>query len=109
MSKKRKRAAEVPTGPPLPRTVPEAVVFLQERTAPVILAQIKDTPFNDLILFHRDIGMQIRNILGLWGRNPALIESLPEEDRWPDNAGMYIIESLWRALQESGSDHAKTQ
>jgi hypothetical protein len=43
--------------------------------------------------------MQVRNLLGRWGRNPALIDSLPERERWPDNAGMYIIKAWWRWLQ----------
>jgi hypothetical protein len=103
VAKKRKHqpVPAAPAGPPLPATVKEAVAFLQARTAPDIIAEIKGTPFNDLIRFHRDIGMQVRNLLGLWGRNPALIDSMPESERWPDNAGMYIIEAWWRSLQDA--------
>lgn len=50
MAKKRKYSLvpETPHCSPLPTTVAEAVAFLQARTAPDIIAEIKGTPFNDL-------------------------------------------------------------
>jgi hypothetical protein len=85
---------------PLPRTVDEAVAFLQRVSSPDVIAEVKGTPFNNLIRLHRDIGMQVRNVLGLWGRNPALLDSLPAQERWPDNAALYVIEAWWRTLQD---------
>lgn len=82
------------------------MVYLQSHAAPEVIAAIQRTPFRELIGFHRDVGMQIRNDLGLWGRNPALISSLPEAMRWPDNAAMYILEAWWRVLNPLAPDDA---
>lgn len=93
----------------LPGTVADAIVYLQSRTAPDVIAAIRRTPYTELIDFHRDIGMQIRNILGLWGRNPALISSLPEAERWPDDAAMYLLRAWWRSLNNMGSSENSKQ
>ena len=80
------------------------MTFLQHISSPEVIAAITSTPFNELNHFHRDIGMQIRNRLGLWGQNRALIDSLPHEVRWPDNAARYILEAWWHALHAATPD-----
>lgn len=96
--KRRKIPRSTAPNEPLPQTVGEAVAFLQQISSPEVIATITSTPFNDLSHFHRDIGMQIRNHLGLWGQNRALIDNLPPEVRWPDNAALYILEAWWHFL-----------
>lgn len=90
----------------LPGTVEDAIAYLQSRTAPHVVAEIQRTPLEELIDFHRDLGMQIRNSLGLWGRNPALINCLPEAERWPDDAAMYLLRAWWRSLNPSARSEA---
>lgn len=89
----------------LPTTLAEAVAFLNVKAAPKLIAEIKATPFEALIDLHREIGMQVRDALGLWGRNPALIQSLPAEDQWPDNASMYIVQAWWQFLRTIERSH----
>lgn len=106
MTKKRNQTTQTLTDvahaiTPLPQTVDAAIAFLNACTAPEVVAEIKATSFESLIQFHRDIGMQVRNVLGLWGRNPVLVNSLPKERQWPDDAAMHIIEAWWLWLQDN--------
>ena len=104
MSKNRKlrrRAADAGPARQYPATVEDAIGWLMRRVSADVQSEIAQTPFEELIQFHRDFGMFVRNELGLWGRNPALLNSLPEQERWPDNASMFIIEALWRELRDS--------
>lgn len=74
---------------------------------------LKNTPEEDLTLFHHGLGTDIRNEFGLWANNRELLKScgsqmMPDSayDDYlmmmvhQDEASMVIIEALWRALQE---------
>ena len=53
---------------------------------------------DDLVTLHLGLGMWIRNNLGLWSGNRALLESARAQN--PDDASVVIIEALWRRLRE---------
>lgn len=79
-----------------PRTVEAAV----ERMLSVMTAEqrelVRGTACSDLIRFHDNLGMWIRNQFGLWRGNKELMEAcgLPH----PDDCSMVIIEACWRCL-----------
>ena len=58
---------------------------------------IRNTPEQDLILFHHGWGTSIRNRYGMWG-NKALLADIGKEH--PDDASMVIIRDVWKLLQE---------
>lgn len=74
-----------------PATIDEAVG--------VVIAAL---PEADLINLHFGLGMWIRNNLGLWQGNDALMQALcrREPGIHPDDASMLIIEQVWRRLRE---------
>ena len=53
----------------------------------------------DLVALHLGLGMWIRNNLGLWSENSALLESARAQNA--DDASVVIIEALWRWLREA--------
>lgn len=61
-------------------------------------AKIAAMSQDDLFALHLGLGMWIRNNLGLWSENSALLESARAQN--PDDASVVIIEALWRRLQE---------
>lgn len=85
-----------------PETVDEA--------AGVVLATLSDEDKNqiagmaegDLIGLHLGLGMWIRNNLGLWQGNQALMQSIRQHtpDIHPDDVSMVIIEAVWKRLRE---------
>lgn len=81
-----------------PKTVSEAVKILLERMSLENQEKIRNTPREDLILYHHGWGTGIRNDFGLWGKNFELLKDTGEQH--PDNASMVIIEAVWEALQE---------
>jgi hypothetical protein len=54
---------------------------------------------SELIALHLGLGMWIRNNLGLWSENSALLQSARAQN--PDDASVVIIEALWRRLREA--------
>lgn len=88
----------------MPKTVSEAVDRLLSAISEVDKALIRGVKKEEMIQFHHSWGQGIRNGFGLWGKNQALISSLPPEQRWADNASMFIIEAVWERLQSAGSD-----
>lgn len=93
------------SGPPIavwPKTVDEAVNTLEKDMIPAdTLDQIRAMPRSDLIKLHFGLGMYIRNKLGLWRGNDALLKSCGDVD--PEDCSMQIIERLWDRLQKTRS------
>jgi hypothetical protein len=59
----------------------------------------------ELIRFHHGWGQAIRNGLGMWRGNTALVKSCSERRQgddfeFPDNASMALIEDVWEHLQK---------
>lgn len=52
----------------------------------------------DLATLHLSLGQWIRNNMGLWKNNLALLEATGQSD--PDDASTVIITSLWHRLRE---------
>ena len=51
-------------------------------------------------MLHHGYGTHVRNSLGLWRGNEALIVSCAGGLAHPDDVSMIIIESLWRSVAE---------
>jgi hypothetical protein len=80
-----------------PKTVEEAVTRILTDMSDADKKGVRDTKKQDLILFHHDWGMGIRNDFGLWRSNTNLIVDCHAAH--PDDASMVIIEAVWRKLQ----------
>jgi len=52
-------------------------------------------------IFSFEFGMQVRALLGLWGKNPELMAAVPHYDRRPDDASRFIVLECWRSLRRS--------
>ena len=61
---------------------------------------IKNTPRNELRIFHLDLGLWIRNNFGLWSGNTDLMLSTGPLVFLPDEASSIIIEALWERLHQ---------
>ncbi len=96
-----------------PKNVEEAVDQLISFMSEENKKTLRNTPEQDLIVFHHDFGTAIRNDFGLWSGNEELLKScgsrmFPESayDEYlammvdPDSASMEIIEAIWRKLQQ---------
>ena len=83
----------------MPKTVAEAVDRLVAGLSEDERRRLRDMGKDDLILLHHTWGLGIRNKFGLWGENEALIQSLPPEHRWGDDASMFLIEAVWERLR----------
>lgn len=82
----------------LPKTVAEAVKFIIARMSPEdienFLKHAKSK--EDVAMFHHGFGTWVRNELGLWDRNPELLQATGE---WhPDDASGVILEAVWTKL-----------
>ena len=81
-----------------PETVDQAVGVLLGMLPDGKKAKIAAMSQDDLVALHLGLGMWIRNNLGLWSENSALLESARAQN--PDDASVVIIEALWRRLRE---------
>ena len=81
-----------------PKTVNEAVTNILASMADADKVQLRDTKKQDLIQFHHDWGMGIRNEFGLWKGNTNLMSDCRAQH--PDDASMVIIEAVWERLQK---------
>lgn len=89
-----------------PRTVEQAVDGIIDELEPEDLEMVRSSKREDLIRFHMGWGMGIRNGLGLWRGNQALLRSAcGEEQCHPDDASMKIIHAVWERLQKPASSH----
>ncbi len=87
-----------------PVTCEAAVSDTLERLSSESRVIVRDTPRDKLIRFNHRWGPGIRNRLGLWRRNVALMDSClarrPNAQRHPDEVSMIIIEAVWEKLHE---------
>ena len=85
-----------------PATIEEAAGVVIAALPESEAAKIAAMPESDLIHLHFGLGMWIRNNLGLWQGNDALMQALREREPGihPDDASMLIIEQVWRRLRE---------
>jgi hypothetical protein len=92
-----------------PRTCDAAAELLLSRLDEGLRATLRQTPRERLIQFHHGWGQAIRNRLGMWGGNSALVKSCSagrhDEIEFPDNASMALIEVVWRRVQQTGRLH----
>lgn len=85
-----------------PRTLEQAVDEIVDGMSDEERNAVKSKPRDNLIEFHMGWGMGIRNGLGLWRGNDALVVSACGGERChPDDASMKIIEAVWERLQRT--------
>lgn len=85
-----------------PATMDDAVGVIIAALPESEAAKIAAMPESDLIHLHFGLGIWIRNNLGLWQGNDALMESIRDRNPGihPDDVSMQIIELVWRRLRE---------
>ena len=89
-----------------PRTIEQAVAEIIADSNPEDMAEVRATKRKDLIKYHMGWGMGIRNSLGLWrGNNALLLSACDGKPCHPDDASMKIIEAVWDRLQKSPPPH----
>ena len=81
----------------LPRTVSEAARTIISQLSAEEQELVRSAPVNNLFVFHHGWGTQIRNDLGLWGRNRDLLANCGTSE--PDNCSFIIIKEVWKQLQ----------
>lgn len=83
-----------------PQTVDAAARQIADGLSEEDRATVARTKREQLIQFHHGWGTGIRNGLGLWRGNEALLRSCGEGELvHPDNCSMVIIEAVWARLQ----------
>ena len=83
---------------PLPKTVKEAVSLLLSQMSGRDKLVLRNIKKESLVLFHLTWGEEIRNKLGLWSGNDALIKDVKKVDH-PDSVSTVIMEAVWEELQ----------
>jgi len=81
-----------------PRSVDEAATRIIASLSEEDKKTVRETPRDQLIMFHMGWGMGIRNSTGLWRGNEELLKDTGVEH--PDDASMVIIEAIWERLQK---------
>ena len=81
----------------LPRTVSEAAEMILGEMQAADKRNVRDTPESELAKFHVGWGQGIRNSMGLWTGNHALLADTGKSHA--DDASMVIIHAVWKALQ----------
>lgn len=76
----------------------EVIIFIQ---AIPNWERFKKMEKDELIMFHRTLGMIIRNHLMLWERKwtPELVDGVDVSENHPDAISMRLIENAWEYLQ----------
>ena len=80
----------------LPETVDAAVRLLQSLVPEDEQARIAQMAETELVMLDFGLGSWIRNNLGLWHGNQALLDATGEEH--PDDASTVIIRAFWTKL-----------
>lgn len=85
-----------------PATIDEAVGVVIATLPDEDKVLIAAMPKSELIGMHFGLGMWIRNNLGLWQGNDALMQSIRNRNPGihPDDVSMLIIEDVWTRLRE---------
>lgn len=82
----------------LPSTVNEAVRLLEALVPKTEQARIAMMQEDELSLLHFGLGQWVRNHLGLWGDNAALLKATGEPNA--DDASGVIIRAFWQKLRD---------
>ena len=85
-----------------PATIDEAVGVVIAALSDDERASIAALEQAELIGLHFGMGAWIRNNLGLWKGNDALMQAIRERDQavHPDDASIVIVEAVWERLLE---------
>lgn len=87
----------------LPKTVEEAVDWLIEEMDQELLQQVRDA--ENLVVFHFGLGLYIRNQLGIYNGNEALLQDIGSRDDnyfiHPDSVSSMILDELQKKLRKS--------
>ena len=85
-----------------PATINEAVGVVVATLSDDERASIATLARDQLAGLHFGLGLWIRNNLGLWKGNEALMQAIRERDQaiHPDDASMVIVEAVWERLRE---------
>ena len=81
-----------------PITVEAAVRLLQGLVPENEQSKIAAMAQDELISLHFGLGQWVRNHLGLWGANPALLTATGEANA--DDASDVIVRAFWQALRD---------
>jgi len=84
-----------------PKSIESAVELLMESLSKDQLDQIKQLEEDELWEVHMSLGQGIRNSMGLWSDNKALLKSCGSEDMHPDDASSAIVKFLWLHVRSS--------
>ena len=82
-----------------PKSIEKATEILIEALDENNLNVIKNMKEDELWSVHMSLGQGIRNSMGLWGDNKALLKSCGSEDMHPDDASAAIVKFLWLKLR----------
>ena len=82
-----------------PKSIEKATEILIEALDENNLNVIKNMKEDELWSVHMSLGQGIRNSMGLWGDNKALLKSCGSEDMHPDDASSAIVKFLWLKLR----------
>jgi hypothetical protein len=85
------------TNDDLPTTIDAAVRLMLATVPEDEQAKIAAMPEDELIMLHFGLGQWIRNHLGLWHGNAALLRATGESN--PDDASGVIIHAFWKQLR----------
>ena len=85
-----------------PKTVEEAADVVLDNLTNDEKKHLQDTKRESLIHYHFSLGNEIRNKLGLWHGNEALIKSSNCDH--PDDCSMKIIVRAWEKIQENSAE-----
>ncbi len=85
------------TNPNYPETIDAAVRLLKVEVSDSEQENITAMAERDLTMLHFGLGQWVRNHLGLWGDNAALIAETGEQTA--DDASGVIIRAFWNALR----------
>lgn len=111
--KARHRMTGSDSGERLPGTIDEAVALILSRmneSTRDFLRQFDDETAVSAELYKGiTAGMNVRAMLGLWGRNQALLDKLPWSARHPDDASIFLLLECWRRLRKDPTSQRDTR
>jgi len=84
-----------------PKTIESAAEIVKDGLNEDDLAAIKKLEEDELWEVHMSLGQGIRNSMGLWSDNKALLKSCGSEDMHPDDASSAIVKFLWLHVRSS--------
>jgi hypothetical protein len=95
----------------LPATLEDAVQFVIKALSLEEREFLRKCRERDLAMHHHGLGMWIRNNLGLWGQNPALMKALADGEEAfyidADWASGIVIAAVWKELRRKQAKPAR--